>query len=116
MALFRSFHRTTPQPPANGGDRLPRRRVSGVRAILAATLLVALPVAVAACASTSDAGTSQASAGGDAFLEKATATVQAAAAPITAEVPATGPQAAKGKTLVLMPCSAAAQGCQAQID
>lgn len=59
-----------------------------------------------------------ASGGGDAaaFTEKANKTAAAAASEIKPTVPTEGPKAETGKTIVTIPCSAAAQGCKIAVD
>jgi ribose transport system substrate-binding protein len=90
-----------------------------MRAATLAAILVA-GVLAAGCGSSSSststaAGSNAAQKSGTAatFLTKAKTIVAGAAAPITPTVPTSGPKGVKGKLVVMIPCSAAAQGCAA---
>ena len=75
---------------------------------------------IGGCGDSEESGDSGggASGGGDAaaFTEKANKTAADAAAEIKPTVPTEGPKAQPGKTIVTIPCSAAAQGCKFAVD
>jgi len=96
-------------------------RRTGAAALAAAFALGALG---AGCGSGDDdgstTGSSATAAAGDdpaaQFMEKAKKAAADAAAPITPTVPTSGPKGVKNKKIVVIPCSAAAQGCTALND
>lgn len=90
------------------------------RALLAAVACFAAIVGVTACGSSSSSSTSSASGGSDSASEdkvvaEAEANVEAASKDVTSGVPTSSPPAVKNKSVVLIPCAAAAQGCSEPI-
>jgi ribose transport system substrate-binding protein len=70
----------------------------------------------ASTGASSATGTAAAGDAGSDFMAKAEKAAADARAPITPTVPTSGPKGVKGKKIVLIPCSAAAQGCKALND
>ncbi len=95
-------------------------RRTGVTALAVALTAGALTTG---CGSSSSSSSNSSSASGStspqgasAFMAKAKKAATDAAAPITPTVPTSGPKGVTGKKMVMIPCSAAAQGCKALDD
>ncbi len=88
---------------------------------MALALVLCVGILGAGCGSDDDDSNSGSGGGGSSggaadFAKKAKQAAADAAAPITATVPESGPKGVRDKTIVLIPCSAAAQGCKALND
>jgi ribose transport system substrate-binding protein len=90
------------------------------RAVMTAALC-AFAAGLSACGSsdsgdTTTAGTTGKSASGAPFMAQAEKAARAASGTIAPTVPTSGPKAQAGKTIVTIPCAAAAQGCKIAVD
>src|SRR5438105_2236528 len=87
-----------------------------VRYFTGVAAAAAMVVGVAACGSSSSSSSSGSSSSGGgaavtAFAQKAQSTAAQASAKQTAMPPATGPKAVAGKSIFVIPCAMAAEGC-----
>lgn len=102
-------------------------RSGPLRLIALVAVAALLAVLVAACGSSSSSSSSSESSGesssesasaegGGAIVEEAKKAVAEYEEEVTGGVPTSGPPAAKGKSVILIPCSAAAAGCSEPME
>jgi len=106
----------TPHQIVGIGESHVKKTVSVAGAILAASLVAACGSGSAGGSSSPNSGHAGTSASAVAFAAKAKEIAAQASAAIPVTVPSSSPAIQPGKKIVMIPCSAAAEGCEAAVN